>query len=151
MKEYFEDLRPGTEFVTQAVTITEDAIIRFGLEWDFQPFHVDKIAAASSIFGQLVGSGLQTMLITFRLCVQADIFTGTIAAGLGFHEVRFPNPVYPGNTLRASVTVRECRLSRSKKGYGVVTWDIETFDETKRLVCAMKLANLVQCGPGAPQ
>ncbi len=145
MQEFFEDLEPGKTFQTGGFTITEDAIIRFGLEWDFQPFHVDKTAAKSSIFGCLIASGLQTVLVTFRLCVQAEIFSGNAVAGLGFKEVRFPNPVYPGSTLRVTATVRNRRPSNTKPGFGVVDWDLHCRDHTDRLVLMMHLTNLIRC------
>jgi len=142
---FFENLQPGQKYFTEGITITEDAIIRFGLEWDFQPFHVDKIAAKSSLFGGLISSGLLTMLVTFRLCVQANIFSRNAVAGLGFKEVRFPSPVYPGNTLRVAATVGQCRLSKSKPEVGIVNWGLETKDENDRLVCSMELSNMVRC------
>lgn len=145
MKEFFEDLEPGMTFHTGGMTITEDAVIRFGLEWDFQPFHIDKIAAQSSLFGGLVASGLHTILVTFRLCVQADIFTGNAVAGLGFKEVRFPNPVHPGSTLRTTATVLQRRHSSSKAGFGIVQWDLQCRDERGRVVLTMHLSNLVRC------
>jgi acyl dehydratase len=145
MKEFFEELEPGRSFQTGGMTVTEEAIIRFGLEWDFQPFHVDKVAAQSSIFGGLIASGLHTILITFRLCVQADIFTGNAVAGLGFKEIRFPNAVHPGSTLRVIATVRRCRPSGTKPGFGVVEWDLQCRDDAGRVVVTMLLSNLVRC------
>lgn len=145
MQHFFEDLYPGIEFRTPGITVTEEAIIRFGLEWDFQSFHVDKIAAKSSIFGQLVGSGMLTVLVTFRLCVQADIFSGNAVAGLGFDSVRFPQPVYPGSTLQSIVAMQDKRLSRSRPGFGIVQWQIKTSDQDQRVVCSMMLTNLIRC------
>lgn len=149
MKEFFEDLEPGRNFQTGGMTVTEEAIIRFGQEWDFQPFHVDKIAAASSLFGGLIASGLHTVLITFRLCVQADIFTGNAVAGLGFEKIRFLNPVRPGSTLCATATVRRCRRSGTKPGFGVVEWDLQCRDDAERVVLTMTLNNLVRCRDAA--
>jgi acyl dehydratase len=150
MKEFFEDLEPGRAFQTDRETVTEDAIIRFGLEWDSQPFHVDKTAAKASVFGGLVASGLHTLVLTFRLCVRAEIFTGNAVAGLGFKDIRFPNPVYPGNSLRAVATVRHCRRSRTKPGFGVVEWDLRCHDQSERLVMTMQITNLVRCRKANP-
>lgn len=150
MKEFFEDLEPGRAFQTDAVVVTEDAIIRFGLEWDSQPFHVDRVAAKASLFGELVASGLHTLVLTFKLCVQAEIFTGNAVAGLGFKEIRFPNPVYPGNTLRALATVRRRRRSKTKPDFGIVEWDLQCRDQSERLVMKMQLTNLVRCRNANP-
>jgi acyl dehydratase len=47
---YFEDFEENESFKTVAMTLTEEAITRFGMEWDFQEFHIDKRAAKHSIF-----------------------------------------------------------------------------------------------------
>jgi len=150
MKDFFEDLEPGRAFKTDEVTVTEDAIIRFGLEWDSQPFHIDRVAAKASFFGELVASGLHTLALTFRLCVQAEIFTENAVAGLGFKEIQFPNPVYPGNTLRAVATVRQGRRSKTKPDFGIVEWDLKCRDQSERLVMTMQLTNLVRCRNASP-
>jgi acyl dehydratase len=110
---HFEDLAVGQVYSTFGVTITEESVIRFALEYDFQPFHIDKVAAQDSIFGGLIASGLQTLALTFRLCNQAQLFAGNAVAGIGLDDVRFLRPVHAGDTIRAVVTVAECRTSAS--------------------------------------
>jgi hypothetical protein len=79
---YFEDLAAGQSLGTFSLTVTEDAIVRFALEYDFQPFHVDTRAAKDSIFGGLIASGIQTIALTMRLCNQAQLFAGNAIAVL---------------------------------------------------------------------
>ena len=47
--------------------LSEDEIISFAREWDPQPFHIDKAAAAESVFGELVASSLHIFAICTRL------------------------------------------------------------------------------------
>ena len=143
MPHPFEDLRPGQTFETLGVTLTEDAIIRFGLEYDFQPFHVDTVAAKKSMFGGLIASGFQTLCLTFRLCNQAGLFTGNAVAGIGLENVRFIKPVYPGDTLRVIVTVEDCKPSESRPTVGVVKWGIESLNQKAEPVLLATLVNLV--------
>src|SRR5262249_6014002 len=82
MSHYFEDLAPGQTFEAPARTITEDAAIDFAAEWDPQPFHTDKQAGQSSLFGKLAASGMHTLLLSFRMCVATGAFTPTGLAGL---------------------------------------------------------------------
>lgn len=143
-KHYFEELHPGRTYATGTMTLTEEAIIRFAREWDPQPFHVEREAAKDTFFGQLIASGLHTFSATFRLCVDAGLFTGKATAGLGYDAIRFPLPALPESTIRASVTVLECRASASRRDVGVVGWGIETLDQDDQVVFTAQLVNFVQ-------
>ena len=142
---YYEDLEIGTAFETPGVTLTEDAIIRFGLEYDPQPFHIDEVAAKASAFGGLVASGLQTLALSLRQCNQAHLFSNAIA-GLGFEQVRFVLPVPPGTTLRVKTSVTGRRVSVSRPDAGIVNWHLETLDQDNRVVMTMGMTSLIQRG-----
>lgn len=148
---YFEDFAAGQVFKTLGVTVTEESVIRFALEYDFQPFHVDRIAAKDSIFKGLVASGIHTLALTFRLCNQAQLFTGNAVAGLGLDDVRFLRPVYAGDTIRAVVTVADRRPSVTHRNAGVVKWTIETLNQDDQLVFKAKMANLIKRRPAASE
>lgn len=148
---YFEDLAVGQVFHTHGVMVTEEAIIRFALEYDFQPFHVDKIAAKDSIFGGLIASGIQTLSLTFRLCNQAQLFAGNAVAGIGLDDVRFLRPVYAGDTIRAVVTVVEHRDSARHPKAGIVKWEIRTLNQKDQLVFKAVLINLIARRPAGEQ
>ena len=51
MVEWFDDLKVGMRFKSEAVTVSKDDIIRFAREYDPQPFHLDEEAAKKSIYG----------------------------------------------------------------------------------------------------
>lgn len=140
-RRYYEDLPPGTTFRTAGVTVTEDAIIRFAMEWDFQPIHIDRVAAGASMFGGLTSSGLQTFLLSLRLC--NTLWQGT-SVGLGMDELRFIRPVRPGMTLTVFATIADRRLSRSRPVFGIVNWLIETRDDRGETVCTIKMTNLMR-------
>ena len=140
---FFDDLFIGREFATSGLTITEDAIIRFGIEWDFQPFHVDRVAAAGSIHGSVVASGLHTLAVTMRLCVQSGLFTGTVVAGFEWGRICLLRPVRPGDTLRAVVTVKSTRRSRSRPELGIVKWGVLTLNQSDEVVLDTSATNLI--------
>lgn len=118
-KRYLEDLTAGDRFESGPDTVTDEGIINFAREFDPQPFHVDLIAAEKSIFQGLAASGWHTAAITMRLFVQATNFAEG-AIGLGVDELRWPNPVRPGDALRVEVEILDLRESRSKPGYGII-------------------------------
>jgi len=141
---FFEDLAVGQVFNTMSVTLTDEAIIRFALEYDFQPFHVDRIAAKESIFGGLIASGIQTLALTFRLCGQAQLFSGNAIAGIGLDDVRFLRPVYAGDSIRAVVNVIECRASASHPTGGIVKWSIKSLNQNDQDVFKATLINIIK-------
>lgn len=137
----FEEVQPGMIFRSPGLTLTEDAIIRFAMEWDFQPIHVDRIASEQSMFRGLTASGLHTFMLTLRLC--NGLWSGT-SVGLGFDELRFVRPVRPEMTISVKVTITGCRPSQSQPDFGVVNWLIESQDQTGETVLSMKLSNLLR-------
>ncbi|MCC8958119.1 acyl dehydratase [Bradyrhizobium sp. Pear77] len=139
---FLEDLSVGYAVTTGEWLVTKDDIVSFARDWDPQPFHLDERAAKDSFFGRLVGSGIHTYAITMRLCVDAGIFTGNAVAGLGFDQLRFGAPVYPGNSLLARLTVASLRVSKSKPEFGVVNWHVNTSDENGRSVLSVVATNL---------
>lgn len=117
---YWDELAVGSTYQGPGITVTEDAIIRFASEWDMQPFHVDRQAAAETLFGGLVGSGLQTLNLTYLMYLQTGLMQGTALAGLGIDEIRFHRPLRPGDTLVVDITVH-AKQQTSRADRGVVT------------------------------
>ncbi|WP_170426761.1 MaoC family dehydratase [Ruegeria arenilitoris] len=127
--KYLDDLAVGDTFETGGITLTEGGIVDFALVHDPQPFHVDKDAAAQSIFGGLVASGFQTIALTFRLFRDTGVLNGTNLGGHGMDEVRWLAPVFSGDTIRARVTVESIKPSRSKPDRGTVRFRYRSYNQ----------------------
>jgi acyl dehydratase len=138
----FEDLEIGASFESGRLTITEDSVIRFAFEWDPQPFHIDRVAAEASMFGGLVASGLQTLLVSYRMYIDHGLLRHSALAGLGLDEVRFLKPMRPGDTIHVVMTVAEKRKSR-KSGRGVVRLKLETLNDRGETILSWYLNALV--------
>jgi acyl dehydratase len=116
----FEEFTAGTVIETDSIVATRDEIIAFAREFDPQPFHLDEAAARETSVGTLIGSGWQTAGFGMRL-LQAGVFRGATSMGSpGVTELRWLRPVLPGDSLRASVRVEDCRVSNSKPDRGFV-------------------------------
>lgn len=126
---YFEDLPVGWEVETPGITLTEAQIIDFALTFDPQPFHLDKVAAGRSIFGELVASGFHTLALCFRLFYQTGLIAGTNLGGAGIDEVRWSTPVRPGDTLTVRVTVVAAEPSSRKPDRGRVRMRYRGFNQ----------------------
>ena len=143
MKErYFDDLKVGDRFRSQAYKVSEEQIISFAREFDPQPFHLDRAVGGKTMFSGLIASGWHTAAITMRLFVQTLNFAEG-AIGLGVDELRWPTAVKPGDELRVEVEIVDLRESRSKPTHGVVRLRYVTTNQRSKVVQTMFASALV--------
>jgi acyl dehydratase len=116
---YFEDFRKGQAVELAGVTITESQIIDFALQFDPQPFHIDREAAARSPMGGLVASGFHTLALSFRLFIDRDLLRQCNVGGAGLNDVRWIKPVRPGDTICGRVTVLDAHDSPTSREHGI--------------------------------
>jgi len=134
---YFEDYIPGEVFEFGERTVSEAEIVEFARQFDPQYFHIDPEKAKTSRFGGVIASGWHTVSLVMRIYV--DHFVSHVAslASPGTDEIRWPNPVRPGDTLRLRVTILDSRLSRSKSDRGVVRSKLEALNQKDELVLSL--------------
>ncbi|HRO53297.1 MAG TPA: MaoC family dehydratase [Alicycliphilus sp.] len=123
---YLEDFKVGDLTETDAFTVTRDMILSFAEQYDPQPMHLDDAAARGTVFGELVGSGWQTLAVTMRLLVDARLLGGTPIVGAEFKDMRFHAPMRPGDSLRASAEVMAIRPSTSRPDRGFMDMKVTT-------------------------
>lgn len=133
---YFEDVEVGETREFGEYEVTEDEVVEFAERYDPQPFHVDEEAAADSMFGELVASGWHTAAMSMRLLVEGPEGTDDRAAmgSPGVDELRWHQPVKPGDTLSVRTEVLEKRPSESREDRGYVTSRLETYNGDDELV-----------------
>ena len=125
------------------VTVSEKDIIDFARQFDPQDFHLDPAKAASSLFGGIVASGWHTTAVVMRLYVDHYLSHVANLGSPGVENIRWPNPLRPGDTLRIRVTILEARPSRSKPDRGIVRVHVEAINQTDKLVLSMIGVSLV--------
>lgn len=130
---YFEDLTIGWQFVSRPYPVTAEAIIAFAREFDPQPFHLDPVAAAGSIFKGLVASGWHTAAISMRLLVDDGPLFGAGTVGVS-GDVTWPRPTRAGDTLQVHGEIVELTPSKSGKDRGTVTVRTETRNQNGEIV-----------------
>ena len=117
---YYEDLFPGMKFSSgRSYKVTAEEIKQFAEQYDPQPFHLDEAAGESSFFKGLAASGWLTAAIVMRLRVESIRVSGGMI-GAGAEEMRWTEPVRPGDTIRTEIEVVGVRQSQSRKDYGVI-------------------------------
>lgn len=140
---YFEDLSVGSIYESGTKKLELDEIIEFAEEFDPQPMHTDVEKAKDSFFGQLIGSGWQTLSTTIRLLVDSKPFGETALIGMQVDEVRFIAPLIPGATLQAFMEIIE--LTPSSKGTrGYVSVKVTTKADGKEML-TQKWKMLIPC------
>ena len=117
---WFEEFQPGDEIVTAGRTLTEEAIISYAALYDPQSFHIDVEAATRSPYGGLIASGFQTVAVGFRLFLDTGVIAGTSLGSPGIDELRWVQPVRPGDTLHTIAHILEARPSASKPDRGIL-------------------------------
>ena len=139
---YFDDFQIGQSFASGTLRVDKEQIKRFASEFDPQPFHVDEVAARSTIFGGLAASGWHTTALTMRLLVSSELKIAGGLVGDGLDELRWPRPVRPGDELHLESEVIAVRPSSSRPGQGIIKMRTTTFNQKDEPVQIM-IANLV--------
>jgi acyl dehydratase len=116
----FEDFEPGQVYELGSRTVTEAEILEFARQFDPQPFHLDPEAAKESVFGGLIASGWHTGAIWMRLDVDAMLCGAASRGSPGVEELRWLEPVRPGDTLTGSLTVLDVTPSATRSDRGTV-------------------------------
>ncbi len=134
---YFEDFAVGQARRYGGRSLTAADIIRFAREFDPQAYHTDPEAAKGSIFGGLVASGLHTQAFVLRMIFDQYLQGGTALASPGIDEVRWTQPVRPGDTLTVETTVTATVPSLSRPDRGLVKMKHVVANQTGTTVMTM--------------
>ncbi len=147
---YLEDHLAGEVFELGSIAVDEEQMIEFARQYDPQPFHIDRVAAEKTVFGGLVASGWYTASVAMRLIVDNRLLHVANLGSPGLDEVRWLEPVRPGDVLSVRLTIVETRRSHSKPDRGVVKSMVEIFNQNRDVVARWKGINIVQSKTGQP-
>ncbi|MEP6492764.1 MAG: phenylacetic acid degradation bifunctional protein PaaZ [bacterium] len=151
-RKYFDELQIGDSLTTPRRTVTEADIVNFaGVSGDYFYAHMDEIAARDSIFERRVAHGYFVLAAAAGLFV--DAAQGPVLANYGLDTLRFVKPVYPGDTIRATLTVKQKTAKEKREGQvlqGVVAWYVEVKNQNAELVAVYTILTLVQRQEAAP-
>ena len=121
----------------------------FATAYDPQSFHIDRDAAAQSMFGGLIASGWHTASLMMRLLAQGFLSPASSLGSPGIDELRWLLPVRPGDRLSGRVTVLSAQPSRSKPDRGIVITLVEMRNQAGETVLSLKPVNLLRRRPAA--
>ncbi|MBO6674763.1 MAG: MaoC family dehydratase N-terminal domain-containing protein [Rhizobiales bacterium] len=124
VEQFFEDYAVGDERRTTGRTITEtDIVVHAGHSGDFFPHHMDEEWCKTQPFGARIAHGTMTFAIGVGLTatqINPRAFT------YGYERLRFPKPVYIGDTIHTVVTIGRKEDDPKRPGFGRVVEITET-------------------------
>ena len=121
---YFEEFSEGQVFehaVTRTVT-EMDNVLFTTLTMNPQPLHLDAEFARTTEFGRPLVNSIFTLGLVIGMTV-GDTTLGTTVANLGMSDVRFPKPVFHGDTIHARTKVVAARRSKSRSDAGIIEFE----------------------------
>jgi acyl dehydratase len=137
---YWEDVVIGERRELGPYTFTEDAIMDFARKYDPQPFHIDRDAAAKSVFGGIIASGWHTVAVFMKLAVATRGREGgtsellRVGISPGFEDLQWLKPVRPGMTLAYSSEVIGKVELKSRPEWGLIKAGNEARDSDGTLM-----------------
>jgi acyl dehydratase len=132
---WFEELEVGRVYnhpITRTVTEADNMLFSC-LTMNSQPLHIDRHFAAQTEWGQPLMNSLFTLGLMIGISVN-DLTVGTIVANLGMTDVKFPAPLFQGDTIRVETVVATKRDSRSRQDAGIVEFEHKAFKQDGTLV-----------------
>ena len=111
MTYHIDQLQPGMS-ASMSKTVTETDIILFaGISTDINPAHIDEEYSKTTMFGGRIAHGM--LSAGFISAVLANKLPGPGTIYLS-QTLKFKAPVRPGDTVTATVTVKEVNVAKNR-------------------------------------
>jgi acyl dehydratase len=140
---YFEDYVEGSVHDCGSIAVEANEVVAFAKRFDPQSIHTDPEAAKRGPFGGLIASGWHTCGLMMRLYVEHYLTHVASLASPGLDELRWLEPVRPGDRLSLRVTVLKATPSKSKPDRGAVTSFVEVLNQTGVAVLTFRVVNII--------
>lgn len=147
---YFEDFEAGRTFehpIRRTVTEMDNTLFSC-LTHNPQPLHIDHEYSGETEWGRPLFNSLFTLGLMIGISVN-DTTLGTTIANLGMAEVKFPKPVFHGDTLHVTTQVLAKRETRSRADAGVVELLHKAFNQRGELVAECRRQAMMRKRPAA--
>ena len=147
---WYEDFEIGKIYrhpITRTVTEMDNMLFSC-LTHNPQPLHIDRHFSAGTEWGQPIMNSLFTLGLMIGISVN-DLTVGTTIANLGMTDVKFPAPLFQGDTVRVETTVAGKRESRSRPEAGIVEFDHRAYKQDGALVAECRRQAFMRKRPAA--
>jgi acyl dehydratase len=140
---WFDDMRQG-QVIQHAIrrTITEaDNVFFTCMTHNPAQLHLDEEYMKGTDYGTRIVNSCLTLSLMVGISVN-DTTLGTAVANLGWDEVRFPKPLFHGDTIRIETEIVDLRESKSRPNAGIVTFEHRAYNQHGDLVGSCKRSGL---------
>ena len=148
---YFEEFHVGQTFqhgLRRTVTETDNVLFS-AMTHNPAALHLDEeYCRENSEFGTRIVNSCFTLGLMVGISV-GDTTLGTTVANLGWDEVRFPKPLFHGDTVHVESEVSEIRESKSRPQNGIVIFIHRAFNQQNEMVAQCKRSALMIRKPAA--
>ena len=142
---YYEEFSVGQVFehpIRRTVTDT-DNILFTTMTHNPARLHLDdEYMKNETEFGGIIVNSMFTLSLMIGVTVY-DTTLGTTVANLGMDEIKFPNPVFPGDTLHVQTEILEKRDSKSRPTNGIVLFQHRAYNQKNDLVATCNRSGLM--------
>jgi acyl dehydratase len=141
---FFEELTPGLtiDHPTRRTVTETDNVLFSSLTLNLAPLHLDEEYSKGTMYGQRLVNSLFLLGLVSGITVP-ETTQGTTLGNLGFDRVRFPKPVFHGDTIRVRTEVLERRESQSRPDTGIVQFRHLGINQRDEIVCEADRAGLM--------
>jgi acyl dehydratase len=131
-------------------TVTQmDNMLFSNMTLNPQPLHIDAdFCAKETEWGRPLMNSLFTLGLMIGISVN-DTTVGTTIANLGMTDVRFPHPLFEGDTVHCTTEVITVRESKSRPDAGIVEFHHRTFNQDGKLVAECRRQAFMRKRPAA--
>jgi acyl dehydratase len=145
---YYEQFSIGQMFehaIRRTVTETDNVMFT-AMTHNPAALHLDEEYGKTTEFGQRIVNSLFTLGLMIGISVH-ETTLGTTIANLGMDEVKFPKPVFHGDTLHVTSEVLEMRESKSRPTQGIVVFLHKAINQRGEIVAQCKRSALMHKSP----
>lgn len=141
---YYEEFKVGMTFQHDIRrTITEaDNVFFTSMTHNPAALHLDEEYAKKTEFGTRIVNSCLTLSFMVGISV-GQTTLGTTVANLGWDEVRFPKPLFHGDTIHVETEVLELRDSKSRPNQGIIVFQHRAYNQRDELVGSCKRSALM--------
>jgi acyl dehydratase len=147
---YFEEFEVGKVYEhALRRTVTEaDNMLFSNMTLNPQPLHIDFDFASKTEWGKPLVNSLFTLGLMIGISVN-DTTIGTTIGNLGMTEVKFPRPVFHGDTIRVTTEIKSKRESKSRADAGIVDFHHRAYNQRGDLVAECQRQGFMRKRPNA--
>ena len=142
--KYYEELEPGKVYkhsITRTVTETDNLLFS-ALTHNMAWLHLDEEYSKTQMFGQRLVNSNFTLSLVAGVQVM-DLTLGTTLANMGYSEVKFPSPVFIGDTIYTETEVISKRDSKSRPNAGLVEFETRGRNQRGEVVVMLRRTGLM--------